>query len=149
MFLKIKLYLLKFFILRVIYRLAGAFLQTLLVKSAGCPITIAIAKLRIGYIYSTREILHNFSTCEAREKLRVRGTHRLSFPVEYMVWSGKWEGDWRERRVPVPFAFRSFAPPPLPSPLGAATHATTVVSPVALSQFFLYSFVSNSLQSFQ
>ena len=85
MFLKIKLYLLKCFFLRVTYRLAGAFLQTLLVKSAGCPITIAIAKLGIGYIYSTREILHNFSTYEAREKLRVRGTHRMSFAVAYMV----------------------------------------------------------------
>lgn len=50
------------------------------------------SKLGIGYIYSTREILHNFSTYEAREKLRVRGTHCMSFAVAYMVWTGKWEG---------------------------------------------------------
>ena len=144
MFLKAQLYLFEIFILRVTYRLAGAFLHTLLVKCAGCLITIAIAKLHIGYIYSTREILHNFSTYEAREKLRVRGTHCMSFAVAYMVWTGKWEGDWRERRFPVPFP-----PPPLPSPLAPATQATNLVFPVALSQFFLYSFVSNSLQSFQ
>lgn len=53
MFLKAEIYLFEIFILRVTYRLAGGFLHTLLVKSAGCPITIAIAKLRIGYIYST------------------------------------------------------------------------------------------------
>ena len=85
MFLKAQLYLFEIFILRVTYRLAGAFLHALLVKCAGGLITIAIAKLHIGYIYSTREILHNFSTYEAREKLRVRGTHRLSFAVAYMV----------------------------------------------------------------
>ena len=73
------------------------------------------SKLGIGYIYSTREILHNFSTYEAREKLRVRGTHCMSFAVAYMVWTGKWEGDWRERRIPVAFPFRSFPPPPLRS----------------------------------
>ena len=90
------------------------FLQTLLVKSAGRPITIATSKLRIGYIYSTREILHNFSTYEVRENLRVRWTHRMSFAVACMVWTGKWEGDWGERRFPVPFPFLSFPPPPLP-----------------------------------
>ena len=108
MFLKAELYLFEIFILRVTYRLAGAFLHTLLVKSAGCPITIAIAKLRIGYIYSTREILHNFSTYEAREKLRVRRTHGMFFAVAYMAWTGKWDGNWGERRFPVPFPFRSF-----------------------------------------
>ena len=53
MFLKAELYLFEIFILRVTYRLAGGFLHTVLVKSVGCPITIAIAKPRVGYIYST------------------------------------------------------------------------------------------------
>ena len=149
MFLKAELYLFEIFILRVTYRLAGGFLHTLLVKSAGCPITIAIAKLRIGYIYSTWEIFHNFSTYEACEKLRVRGTHRMSFAVAYMVWTGKWEGDWRERRFPVPFPFRSFPPLPSPPPLRLPRRLLILCLPLLFLNFFLYSFVSNSLQSFQ
>ena len=119
MFLKIKLF--KIFILRVTYRLAGAFLQTLLVKSAGRPITVAIAKLRIGYNYITQEILHNFPTYEAREKLRVRVTH-VYFVVAYITWKGKWEGDWGQRRFPPPFSCGSFPPPPPLPP--CACHAS-------------------------
>ena len=136
MFLKAQLYLFEIFILRVTYRLAGTFLHTLLVKSAGCLITIAIAKLHIGYIYSILEILHNFSTYEAREKLRVRGTHRMSFAVAYIRVHGldrKMGGGLEREEGSSPFSLSLFSCPP--SPLAPAT-PRHVVSPVALSQFF-------------
>ena len=137
MFLKIKLYLLKFFVTSYI-QISECVPADPAGQICRMPHYHSDSKLGIGYIYSTREILHNFSTYEAREKLRVRGTYRMSFAVAYiyMVWTGKWEGDWRETRGGFQslFPFALFLP--LPSPLAPATEATNLVSPVALSQFF-------------
>ena len=147
MFLKIKLYLLKFFVTSYI-QISECVPADPAGQICRMPHNHSDSKLGIDYIYSTREILHNFSTYEAREKLRVRGTHRMSFAVAYMVWTGKWEGDWRERRIPVAFPFRSFPPPPLRS-CAFPQRLLLLCLPLLYLNFFLHSFVSNSLQSFQ
>ena len=105
-------------------------------------------RLRLWYMRDPSQFFHVWGACE------VKGSRDAPHVLRHRVHGldRKIGGGLEREEGTSPFSLSLFSSPSLSPPpplLAPAPQATNLVFPVALSQFFLYSFVSNSLQSFQ